>query len=137
MIKSPAPDATTILVVDDQPSARKSLKTALRRNDRRVVTASNERRALVLAARQKVDVVLLNLKTPGMSGIEALERLLDVDPGLVTIVITAYGSIETAREAMRLGAYEYLTEPLEMDLVEQVIDDTLHLKQRIAVDIEQ
>ena len=137
MIEHPTAGATTILIVDDEPSIRKLLKRALRRSGRRLVGASNGHRALILASRQKVDVVLLDLKMPGMSGIRVLERLLEVDPGMVVIVITAYGSIETARQAMRLGAYEYLTKPFDMDLVEQVIDDGLHLKQRIPVDIEQ
>ena len=133
MTEHSVPDATTILVVDDEPSVRNVLKMALRREGRRVVTASNGQQAVAKASRQKLDVVLLDLRMPRLCGIETLQRLLEVDPGLVVIVLTGYGSIETAREAMRLGAYDYLTKPFDVALLEEVVGDSLHQKQRSPV----
>ena len=137
MTERPVPEAATILVVDDEQSVRNFLKQALCREGRQIVITSNGHQALKMAARQQVDVVLLDLKMPRLSGIETLKRLLEVDAGLVVIVLTGHGSIETVREAMRLGAYDYLTKPFDMAFLEEVIADSLHLKQKIAADTER
>ncbi|MCK4375178.1 MAG: response regulator [Candidatus Brocadiae bacterium] len=137
MSERSVPEAMTILVVDDDPSLCKILKNALRKEGRRVITAPSGQQAVTRTSRQKVDVVLLDLKMPGLSGIETLQRLLELDPRLVVIVLTAYGSVESAREAMRLGAHDYLTKPLDLAFLEEVIADSLHQKQRSPVGKEQ
>ena len=136
MTQHSVPHAPTILVVDDDESVRKFLKEALCGEERQILTASNGQQALTMASRQQVDVVLLDLKMHGLSGIETLQLLLKVDAGIVVIVLTGNGSIETAREAMRLGAYDYLTKPFDLTFLEEVIADSLRLKQKIAGDME-
>ena len=129
-----APEGTTILVVEDDPSLCRCLESALRKEDRRVITALNGQQAVKQTLREKVDVVLLDFKTPGLSGIGTLRHLLELDPGLAVIVFTAYGSVESAREAMRFGAYDYLTKPLDLSLLEDVVADSIHLKHKSPVD---
>ncbi len=137
MAEQPVANAATILVVDDEPSVCEFLKNTLRSETRRLLIASSGQEALTRASRQQIDVVLLDLKMPGVGGIETLRRLLEIDAGLAVIVLTGYGSIDTAREAMRLGAYDYLTKPVDAALLEEVIADSLHLKQKIRVHTKQ
>ena len=133
----PVLQGASILIADDDPSVREFLETVLRKEGCRVLTASDGQQAVAAASRQKVDVVLLDLRMPGVSGLEALQRLLEVDERVVVIVLTGYGALDTAREAMRLGAYDYVTKPFDIDFLEEVIADSLSLKQEIALDREQ
>ena len=135
-IECPVHDETTILVADDDPSIREFLKTALGREGRRVVTASDGQEAVTVVSRRKVDVVLLDLRMPRLGGLEALERLLETDAELIVIVLTGYGALNTAREAMRLGAYDYVTKPFDPAFLEDVIADSLSLRQKIAVSVK-
>ena len=133
----PVLQGASILIADDDPSVREFLETVLRKEGCRVLTASDGQQAVAAASRQKVDVVLLDLRMPGVSGLEALQRLLEVDERVVVIVLTGYGALDTAREAMRLGAYDYVTKPFDPAFLEEVIADSLSLKQEIALDREQ
>ena len=133
----PALQEATILIADDDPSVRELLETVLRKDGCRVLTASDGQQAVAAASRQKVDVVLLDLRMPRLSGLEALQRLLEVDERVVVIVLTGYGALDTAREAMRLGAYDYVTKPFDITFLEEVIADSLSLKQEIALGGEQ
>jgi two-component system response regulator AtoC len=133
----PVLQETTILAADDDPSVRTFLETALRAEGRRVLTVSDGQQAVATVSSQKVDVVLLDLMMPGLSGLEALERLLQADAALVVIVLTGYGAVNTAREAMRLGAYDYVTKPFDISFLEEVITDSLSLRQEIALGGEQ
>jgi YesN/AraC family two-component response regulator len=83
-----------------------------------------------MASHDKPDIVLLDLKMPGLSGIETLQRLMAIDPDLVVIVLTGHGSMETVKEAMRLGAYDYLTKPVTPEFLEEIMADNLSLKKR-------
>ena len=137
MTEHPVPAATTILVVDDEQSVRHFLQKALRRAGRRVVTASDGQQALRIDTRHHVDVVLLDLKMPGLSGMETLQRLLKADAGLVVIVLTGYGCGESACEALRLGACGCLTKPFDLAPLEEMIADGLQRKQKTAVATHQ
>ena len=137
MTEPDAQEPTTILVVDDDPSVRRFLKSALRKKGHRVVAAATGQEAVPMVFHQQVDIVLIDVKMPGLSGTQTLRHLLEVDPSLAVIMLTGYGSIATAREAMRLGAYDYLTKPFDPAYLEEAIADSLHLKQKSVVVTKQ
>jgi two-component system, NtrC family, response regulator AtoC len=102
----------SILVVDDEPAQRQLLAGSLGR-DYTVVTAANAAEATQLMSRRNFDLLLTDERMPGMSGIELIRWSKEHSPETPVVVLTAYGSIETAVEAMKLGAEEYLTKPLK------------------------
>ncbi|MGE0791445.1 MAG: sigma-54-dependent transcriptional regulator [Sandaracinaceae bacterium] len=115
------PNATTILVVDDEESNRQSLEKIFEREDFRVLTAGSGREALDQCRQHRVDVVLTDLMMPGMSGIDLIKALSSVAPDAEVVVMTAYGTIETAVESMREGAYDFVEKPLKrMQIVKTV-----------------
>ncbi|GAB5550363.1 MAG: sigma-54 dependent transcriptional regulator [Sandaracinaceae bacterium] len=117
----PQPSATTVLVVDDEPSNLQSLERIFGREDMRVLTAGSGREALDVCRNHRVDVVLTDLMMPGMSGIDLIKALKTVAPDAEVVVMTAYGTIETAVESMREGAYDFVEKPLKrMQIVKTV-----------------
>jgi two-component system response regulator HydG len=106
----PAP--VTVLVVDDEAGNRESLEKIFQREGMRVLTCDSGRAALDLCRAQRVDVVLTDLMMPGMSGIDLLRALEAVAPDVEVVLMTAHGTIETAVEAMREGAYDFVEKPL-------------------------
>ncbi|MBI5266456.1 MAG: sigma-54-dependent Fis family transcriptional regulator, partial [candidate division Zixibacteria bacterium] len=106
-----------ILLVDDEPGQRRLLAGYLTREGYEVSEAENGEDALVVYQQLYSPVVMVDMKMPGMSGLELLGRLRELNPFVQVIVLTAFGSVETAVEAMRRGAYDYLTKPVE-DLAE-------------------
>jgi len=104
-----------VLVVDDKEMMRDSVGSTLRRAGFEIVAASNGEDALGVIARDRPDVVVTDLKMPGMTGLELLERISQLDDELPVVLMTAFGTIETAVEAMRFGAFDYVTKPFEGD----------------------
>ena len=104
-----------VLVVDDEKHQRDILEMILESEGYETVSARNGRHALQELRDEPFDAVLTDLKMPDMSGIELLTELLKAQPGLCVVLMTAHGSINTAVEAMRKGAFDYLTKPLERD----------------------
>jgi two-component system response regulator HydG len=112
---------STILVVDDDAANRVTLERLLRRESYEVVHAENGREALELVRARPVDLVLTDLKMPGMSGLDLLKAIRAVDPDVEVLVMTAYGTVETAVEAMKEGAYDFVSKPLKrLELVNTV-----------------
>ena len=103
-----------ILVVDDEPLQRQILQTILSGEGYEVTTAGNGKQALS-AVREAFDVVLTDLKMPDLNGIELLEQLLRLQPNLCVVLMTAHGTIDSAVQAMRKGAFDYLTKPLDKE----------------------
>ena len=108
-----ADSATTVLIVDDEESNRQSLEKIFQREGFRTLAAENGRDALDLCRHHRVHVVLTDLMMPGMSGVELLRALETIAPDVEVVVMTAYGTIETAVEAMREGAYDFVEKPLK------------------------
>jgi DNA-binding NtrC family response regulator len=106
---------STVLVVDDKEMLRDSVGVTLQRAGFTVIAAGDGEQALGLIARRRPDVVITDLKMPGMTGLELLERVRELDDDLPVVLMTAYGAVETAVKAMKLGAYTYLTKPFEGD----------------------
>ncbi len=112
---------TTLLVVDDEMSNLESLERIFSREGYRVLTADSGRKALDLCRQHRVHVVLTDLMMPGMTGMELLKALETVAPDASVVLMTAYGTIETAVEAIRAGAYDFVEKPLKrMQIVKSV-----------------
>lgn len=114
-----------ILVVDDEVNIRNALVTMLEKKGHHVYGAGTGREAMEYLEEANADLVITDLKMPGMSGMEFLRALKNKCPDTEVVVMTAYGSIDTAVEAMRLGAYDYLTKPIDRERFPVVIDKAL------------
>ena len=124
-----------ILVVDDEKNIRRSFSTALESMDHAATCVSNSVAALSELRAQTFDVVLLDLKLAQENGLDVLEEILRIAPQAAVVMVTAYASIETAVEAMRRGAFDYLPKPCTPDQVRQVlarIEQTKKLERRVA-----
>ena len=102
----------SILVVDDEPAMRLLLSSVLKEEGHDVTAAASGEEALQLIAKRHYHLVLTDLKMPGISGLELLEQVKRDDPGTAVIILTAFGTVEGAVEAMRMGAVHYLLKPL-------------------------
>jgi DNA-binding NtrC family response regulator len=104
-----------ILVVDDEAIVRESLGGWFRQDGHSVDVAESAREALKLVAASSYDIALLDIKMPGMDGLELQARLAEADPALTIIIMTAYASVESAIKAMKCGAYDYIVKPFDPD----------------------
>ncbi len=104
-----------ILIVDDEKSQRDMLAGFLEKEGYSIATAESGFEAIELCENKYFEVALIDLKMPGMDGIELLQKLKEMNPEIQAIMITAHGSIETAVEAMKLGAYHYVNKPINLD----------------------
>jgi DNA-binding NtrC family response regulator len=102
-------------VVDDEHAVRHSLSNWFRKDGYVVETAENATEALRWLQKQAFDVVLLDIKMPGMDGMELLEHIRKIDERIAVIMITAFASVETAVESLKLGAFDYVTKPIDPD----------------------
>jgi len=107
--------ATPMLLVDDDEVFRERLASALRQRGQEVVTARDGEQAVRVAGRGKLAAAVVDLRMPGMSGTELVPHLLRLQPDLRVVVLTGYGSIASAVEAMRLGAHNYVSKPADAD----------------------
>ena len=111
---------TTVLIVDDDKNTREGLERALKCGYRVLLAESGER-AMDLLRTEAVDIMLTDLRMPGMDGLTLLQRTLARDPGMICVLLTAYGNVETAVEAMKRGAYDFLTKPVNLDHLEMLL----------------
>jgi DNA-binding NtrC family response regulator len=119
----------TILVVDDEIQISDLLRDFLTQEGYQVLTAANGVEAISLGKENRLDLALLDLKMPGMDGIEVFQKLREVKKDIGVIILTGYGTLKTAKQAMRLGAYDYLTKPFDLGLVKSVIREALERKE--------
>ncbi len=103
----------TVLVVDDEKNYLLVLETLLAKEGLQVLTASSGLEALAVLRESEADLVLTDMKMPGLDGLELLSAIKEQDPDLPVIVMTAYGTVDKAVEAMKKGAFDYLTKPFE------------------------
>jgi NtrC-family two-component system response regulator AlgB len=135
-MRSPAADLPSldVLVVDDEPGIRRTMTLHLEGRGHRVASAATPAEALGRVAASRFDVVFLDLRLGTESGLDLLPRLAAADPLLKVVVITAYASVETAVEAMRLGARDYLAKPFtpeQIDLALSKVADLARLERRV------
>jgi two-component system NtrC family response regulator len=115
----------TVLVIDDDASLRRVIEFTLHEAGYRVLTAAEGAEGLRLFALEKPPVVITDIQMPTLSGYEVLKKIKADSPGTLVIVITAFGSVERAVEAMKLGAYDYLTKPFSRDELRLVVAKAL------------
>src|SRR5271155_3438318 len=123
------------LVVDDEKNIRRTMAMALESMDHEVVCVATGAEAFKELKSAAIDVVFLDLKLHQESGLEVLEEILRLAPQVAVVIVTAYASIETAVEAMRRGAFDYLPKPCTPDQVRQLlarIDRTRRLENRVV-----
>jgi two-component system response regulator PilR (NtrC family) len=118
-----------ILVVDDERSMRELLAIVLRREGYEVLLAENGRTAIDLLEREPVDLLISDIKMPDLSGVDVLRAAKKIDQDILGIMITAFASTETAVEAMRLGACDYLSKPFDIDLLKMKVREKIENRQ--------
>lgn len=119
-------DGLNILVVDDEQIIREGCTEIFKSEGHQVVTAANGLQALDRIEQQKFDLILTDLKMPGMEGMELLAELKKVLPQADIIVMTGYATIESAVEAMRLGVYDYVTKPFTPDTIKKILKNIIN-----------
>ncbi|MFO0551291.1 MAG: sigma-54 dependent transcriptional regulator [Polyangiaceae bacterium] len=122
-----------ILIVDDEPSARSGLEKLLRQEGYEVVSAADGASAMVKLDENAPDVVITDLRMPGVDGIELVSKIHEAQPALPVIVVTAFGDVTSAVRAMKVGADDYLTKPVDFDVLTFSIQRAL---QRSALQVE-
>jgi two-component system NtrC family response regulator/two-component system response regulator HydG len=118
-----------VVVIDDEVNAAAALETLLHEDGHEVWRANDARAGLSLLEKTDPDVVLTDLRMPGMDGLELLARIKEVRPDTMVILMTAYGTVKTAVKAMQMGAEDYLGKPLDMDELEVVLRRALEKKK--------
>ncbi len=124
-----------ILVVDDEKSQREILEMILSEEGYDVTTAASGEAALKFAKDRRFDLALTDLKMTGMDGIELLQQLLAFDSSIIVILLTAHGSIESAKEALRRGAFDYLEKPYDKAALLETINRALDRLDAIDIEI--
>ncbi len=119
----------SILIVDDESVQRESLAGFLRKKGFETFTSSNAADALKVVERQIIDVMLTDFKMPGKTGLDLLGEVKMLNPEIEVIIMTAYGKIEDAVGAMKSGAFDYLTKPIDLDELEILIRRAIELRQ--------
>lgn len=120
-----------ILIIDDEKNIREGLQMALEDEGYEVITAEDGTSGLQKALSEVVDLVITDLRMPGMGGQEILRRVSSETPGVPVIVLTGHGTVETAVEAMRMGAYDFLTKPLDLDRLSLLVKRALQNRELV------
>ena len=118
-----------IVVIDDEVNAASALETLLREDGYEVSRANDGGSGLQLLEKTEADVVLTDLRMPGMDGIELLARIKEIRPETLVILMTAYGTVKTAVKAMKLGAEDYLGKPIDVEELEVVLQRAVEKKR--------
>src|SRR3569623_2004196 len=136
---SPIPDLHSrfffmpqILIVDDEESICWALRRLAQEEGHEVSVASSAEDAFELARQRRFDLVILDVRLPGIDGLAAMAQLQTLAPGAPIVVMTAFGSLGTAVEAIRNGAFDYLTKPFDLERAAEVIDRALSQRQQRA-----
>jgi two-component system, NtrC family, response regulator HydG len=118
-----------ILVVDDEPSHRRMLEAVLADEGYDIYQAQDGRQAIERIQEQFYDLVLMDVRMSGVDGIEALKEIREFSPAIPVIMMTAYASVDTAVDALKSGAYDYLTKPLDIDELKILVAKALRFQQ--------
>ncbi len=124
-----------ILVVDDERIVRESLYKWFLEDGYRVSTAENAAEALKKLQKESFDLAFVDIKMPGMDGLELQRRLKDIDKSLTVVIITAFASVESAVQALKEGAYDYVTKPIDPDELSHIVNNIMNQKKIIVENI--
>ena len=130
------PEEIGILIVDDEASVRDSLYQWFKDDGYRVDTAADAAGALKKLQENPWDIILLDIKMPGMDGIELQNRIKQIDKDIVTIIITAYASVDTAIQALKEGAFDYVTKPVDPDDLSRLIRNAIEKRRLVTENIQ-
>jgi len=119
----------SLLIVDDENIVRESLSRWFREDGFAIGTAENAAAALRKLQERRWDIILLDIKMPGMDGMELQQRIVEIDPTATIIFITAHASVDTAVQALKRGAFDYVTKPIDPDYLSHLVQNAL--KQRL------
>ncbi|MCW8823873.1 MAG: sigma-54 dependent transcriptional regulator, partial [Ignavibacteriaceae bacterium] len=117
-----------ILVIDDEAAQRDVLTGYLKKKGYKIFSASSGKEGVEIAGRSPVDIILSDFKMPDLNGIEVLEQVKKINPKISFVVVTAYGTVENAVKAMRLGAFDYISKPVDLDELDLMIDRIIEHK---------
>jgi DNA-binding NtrC family response regulator len=120
-----------LLIVDDEDGPRQSLRVIFQ-DEYDLVTAEDGPTAIKLAQENEIDVAVLNIRMPGMSGIEVLERLKYVNPDIEVIMTTGFVTNDTILQALRLRAFDYITKPFDIETMRSAVSKAIHRRKHEA-----
>ncbi|SPD72986.1 Benzoyl-CoA reductase electron transfer protein, putative (modular protein) [uncultured Desulfobacterium sp.] len=120
---------TAVVVIDDDESICEACRQTLEENGIRTEVSTDGTEGLRLVEKARPNVVLVDLKMPKISGIDVLKKIPEINPGIVPIVITGYGTIDTAVESMKIGAFDFITKPFEPEKLIETVTRGIKLSQ--------
>ncbi len=116
-----------ILIIDDEAAQRDILTGYLKKKGFKIFSASSGKEGIEIAGRNPVDIILSDYKMPDLTGLEVLEHIKRINPEISFVILTAYGTVENAVKAMRLGAFDYISKPVDLDeldiMIERIIEN--------------
>ena len=126
----------SILIIDDEDAQRNILKGYLEKKGYKIFSASSGTEGINTIHNNLIDIVLSDYKMPDKTGLEVLEEVRNINPEISFVILTAYGTIENAVKAMRLGAFDYISKPVDLDeldlMIERIIEHK-NLKSEIQI----
>ena len=125
-----------ILVVDDEPVVRESLHAWFSTDEFPIEMADSGPEAIRKLQESSWDILLTDVKMPGMDGLELQKKAKEIDPDITVIIMTAYASVDSAMQAIKEGAYDYVTKPLDPEDLEQIINRAAERRQLLRENIE-
>jgi nitrogen regulation protein NR(I) len=128
------PERKQVLIVDDEPNLRKILSAQLSRDGYDALTAEDGEQGLHLLREHHIDLIITDLKMPKVDGMTLLKRALEIEPELPVVLITAHGTIDTAVEALKRGAFDFVTKPFDKDEVRQIVAKALKTRELRGAD---
>jgi len=126
-----------ILIADDEAIVRNSLRDWFIESGYSVLTASDGQEALKILEKEDIYILITDLKMPGMDGVELIKKAKEIKSGITSIVITAYGTIPTAIEAMKVGAYDYIEKPFSPEKMEIILEKAIERQTLILDNLEK
>ena len=128
------PERKQILVVDDEPNLRRVLRAQLERDGYDVHTAEDGEQAIGLLRENHLDLVITDLRMPKIDGMELLRRIVSSEDAVPVVMITAHGTIDTAVEALKTGAFDYITKPFDQAEVRTIVRKALRTQDLSATE---
>jgi two-component system, OmpR family, phosphate regulon sensor histidine kinase PhoR len=135
-VKQMPDDAINVLIVDDEPGIRDGSERILKKMGIQVYKAGKGEEGIEILSKTKISIVLLDLKMPGMDGMQVLQHIMEKDKEILVIVITGFATVETAIEAMKQGAYDFIPKPFEPDQLRLVVNRAIE-KIRLTLEARQ